>query len=198
METVTLDTSHLFTTYAWSTQFESLKQWGTNLVNENKALEVAKITRERHNIVDRVLGKDLPQYIKDLFQIRISHIQLFSAEPTAIGSIHKDGSDRLCAFNIPLMNTDKGWTEWLDGPVEGRLLELGHTSIRLLKDRTDAHKLSTTAKFLLENPTLINTNEWHRVDNFKNPNWRHVLSIRFMDNPDYNSVKSVLDQILTK
>jgi hypothetical protein len=198
METVKTETSQLYTTYAWSDKFKNLSVWGVNLVNEHKAIEVSKITRERHNIVNRVLGKDLPQWIKDLFQVRISHVQLFSAEPGAVGSIHKDGSDRLCAFNIPIMNTNEGWMEWLDGPVEGRLLELDHTSIRLLKDRDESHKLSTTTKILLENPTLINTNEWHRVDNFKNTNWRHVLSVRFMDNPDYSSVKSILDQTLIK
>ena len=160
MEIVTIDNSHLFTPYLWTDEFKKLSDWGTHLVNEHKALEVAKLTRERHNIVSRVLGQDLPQWIKDLFQLKISHVQLFSAEPAAIGSIHKDGSDRLCAFNIPIMNTNEGWTEWLDGPVEGRLLELEHTSIRLLKDRTEAIRHSTTAKILLENPTLINTNEF--------------------------------------
>lgn len=193
MEAVTL-----YSKYEWSESFQRLKEWGSHLVNENKAVEVSRLTRERHNIVNRVLGNELPQWIKDLFQVRISHVQLFSAEPGAVGSIHKDGSDRLCAFNIPIANADIGWMEWLDGPVEGRLLELEHTSIRLLKDRSEFSRLHSTTKILLDKPTLVNTNEWHRVDNLSNPNWRHVLSVRFLDNPDYNSVKSILDQILIK
>ena len=195
METLT---PHLYTTYEWSDNLHRLQEWGSHLVNESKALEVSKLTRERHNIVNRVLGHELPQWIKDMFQVRISHVQLFSAEPGAVGSIHKDGSDRLCAFNVPIANTEQGIMEWLDGPVQGRLLELEHTSIRLLKDRSEAALLSSTAKILLEKPTLVNTNEWHRVNNLANGKWRHVLSIRFLDNPDYRSVKSVLDQVLTK
>ena len=56
--------------------------------------------------------------------------------------------------------------------------------------------MNVALRILLEQPTLIDTNEWHRVDNSDNLNWRHVLSVRFLNNPSYNSVKDILNSYL--
>lgn len=186
----------LYSKYEWTPEFQKLSEWGTHLINDKKALGIAQFTKEGHNIVNRVIDKDLPKWVIDLFNVPISHVQLFSAQPHAIGSVHMDGSDRLCAFNIPVQNTDQGVMEWLDGPVEGNLLELAHTSIRLLKNKKDGLKMGTSAQIILDSPTLVNTNVWHRVDNSANSRWRHVLSIRFLNNPSYQEVKGSLSGFL--
>ena len=191
-----MNSQDLYTKYNWSPAFKELSLWGQNLIDEEKAQGLSKITSEKHNIVNRVIDKDLPAWIKDIFKVPVSHVQLFSAEPAAIGSVHKDGLDRLCAFNIPVRNTDIGWTEWLEGPSIERKISLKHTSIRLLQDRRQANLMTVASRMLLEQPTLINTNEWHRVDNSANHNWRHVLSVRFLNNPSYDSVKDILNSYL--
>lgn len=191
-----MNSNDLYTQYQWTPAFRELSQWGKNLIDEHKAQGLSKITTEKHNIVNRVIDKDLPAWIKDIFKVPVSHVQLFSAEPIAIGSIHKDGLDRLCAFNIPVSNADVGWTEWLEGPSIEKKISLKHTSIRLLQDRRQANLMTVAARMLLEQPTLINTNEWHRVDNSANHNWRHVLSVRFLNNPSYDSVKEILNSYL--
>ena len=191
-----MNSQDLYTKYNWSPAFKELSQWGQNLIDEEKAQGLSKITSEKHNIVNRVIDKDLPDWITGIFKVPVSHVQLFSAEPAAIGSVHKDGLDRLCAFNIPVSNTDIGWMEWLEGPVFEKKISLKHTSIRLLQYQKQASLMNVASKILLEQPTLINTNEWHRVDNSDNPNWRHVLSVRFLNNPSYNSVKDILDSYL--
>jgi hypothetical protein len=190
----TVTPSELYTSYNWSPEFKKLSQWAEALINEDKARELFKITRDRHNIVNRVVDKDLPDWIKNMFGVPISHVQLFSAEPTAIGVVHKDGLDRFCAFNIPVKNADKGTIEWLSGNVIERKVEIKHTSIRLLEDRTQQKDMTADAIILLENPTLINTDHWHRVNNSSNYRWRHVLSIRFLNNPSYQEVKQILDK----
>jgi len=184
----------LYAVYPWSSEFKQLSEWAAQLINEHKARELSKITYEKHNIVNRVIDKDLPDWIKNMFGVPISHVQLFSAEPMAIGSIHKDGIDRCCAFNLPVKNADKGNMEWLSGDVIEQKIELKHTSIRLLADRAQQKSMNIDARLLLENPTLINTDHWHRVDNSANQQWRHVLSIRFLNNPSYQEVKKILDQ----
>ena len=190
----TITASELYTSYQWNPDFKKLSQWAEALINEDKARELSKITYEKHNIVNRVIDRDLPDWIKNMFGVPISHVQLFSAEPMAIGSVHKDGLDRFCAFNIPVKNADKGTMEWLSGDVVERKIELKHTSIRLLADRIQQKDMTADVRILLENPTLINTDHWHRVDNSLNNRWRHVLSVRFLNNPSYQEVKQILDQ----
>ena len=49
----------------------------------------------------------------------------------------------------------------------------------------------TTPSFstIVDTPSLVNTNAWHRVDNTNSDKFRWMLSLRFVNNPSYNTVK---------
>lgn len=178
--------------FSWTDDFKKLSIWGAQFINEQKSILKANIDGDKHNIVDRVIEKDLPDWIVKVFPLRLSHVQLFSIQPNSIGGIHKDGIDRYCALNIPVKNCDKGFMDWISGDIEERQIIGAFTQLRVVDNKTDLNKVLIEERMILTNPTLVNTNVWHRVDNLDNNSWRHVLSIRFNDNPDYHSVLSKL------
>ena len=55
-----MNSNDLYTQYQWTPAFRELSQWGKNLIDEHKAQSLSKITTEKHNIVNRVIDKDLP------------------------------------------------------------------------------------------------------------------------------------------
>jgi hypothetical protein len=45
-----------------------------------------------------------------------------------------------------------------------------------------------SVRTVIERPTLVNVDEWHRIDNSDNPNNRYMVSFRFKDNPSLEDV----------
>lgn len=178
--------------FEWTENFKKMSVWGSQFINESKSVSIRLSTGDTHNITNRILNKDIPVWIKDIFPLEISHVQLFSAEPDAVGFIHKDGIDRKCAFNVPVQGCDDGIIQWFDNVFEEREINNDYTQIRLQKNRKDAEPLFSSK---VSCPALLNTNLWHRVYHKDSIGWRHMLSIRFVDNPAYEDVGLMLKKL---
>ena len=108
-----------------------------------------------------------------------------------MGFIHKDGIDRKCAFNIPVLGGEIGRVEYFDENFVERQYKDSFTYIRLAE--TEAKDLIVKDFVSNQNPILLDTDKWHRVNNLRNPNWRHIFSFRFTNNPDFSAVSKTLN-----
>lgn len=177
--------------YEWTNDFKKLQYWGRQFINLKVSMETYAKTGDTHNITHRINKEKIPDWIQKIFSIELSHIQLFSAQPQTLGYLHKDGIDRFCAFNIPVMGAEWGVIEWSDAEYDERKFEDSFTYIRLLNTNNNDVIVSDAA--YNRYPMLLNTNKWHRVNNEKNNQWRHVLSFRFQNNPSFETVLNSLD-----
>jgi hypothetical protein len=178
--------------FEWNEDLKKIQEWGSQFINHDAALELYQITKDRHNIVARILKDEIPQWIKSIVGENIDYVQLFSAEKNSVGFLHKDGFNRRCAFNVPISGASQGYIEWYSGIDQEREYENDTTQIRLLEKDADITKLRIIYRSKTSVPSLLDTDVWHRVDNRNNDNWRHVLSFRFEDNPTFESVRTQL------
>ena len=191
--------SSLLTAYSWNTFFEEVKNFGSSFIDNNKCIENSKLRGDTHTIIYRLIGSEIPRWIQSAIPENIIVLQIFAIEPNSAGLIHKDGVDRLCAFNIPILNCDQGTMDWFDSDDYSMYsVENPYTTIRITNEQlTQGKKLETTPihSTLITLPSLVNTNEWHRVDNRNSPNFRWMLSLRFKNNPMYTTVKEKFNQV---
>ena len=177
---------NLITHYEWDPFFEKIKEFGLTFVDNEKCLENSKLRGDTHTIVHRLIKDQIPDWIRQEIPEDIIVLQIFAIEPNTVGLIHKDGIDRLCAFNIPIQNCNAGTMDWFDDSCYSTYsVENNYTTIRVTNEQmTHGKEFENTPAFstLVTRPSLVNTNVWHRVDNRRISNFRWMLSLRFRNN----------------
>lgn len=172
--------------YAWNDFFEKIKEFGQSFVNNEKCLESSKLRGDTHTIIHRLIKDQIPDWIRQGIPEDIIVLQIFAIEPNTVGLIHKDGIDRLCAFNIPIQNCNSGTMDWFDDSCYSTYsVENNYTSIRVTNEQvTNGKGVESAPLFstLVTQPSLVNTNVWHRVDNREVSDFRWMLSLRFRNN----------------
>lgn len=182
----------LLTKYRWSDFFNSMQQFGLELVDNQKCIESSKLRGDTHTIIYRFIKDEIPQWIRDEIPADIIVLQIFAIEPNTVGLIHKDGTDRLCAFNVPILNCETGLMDWFN-ENEYSTYNVGndYTTIRVSNEQLKNGKtFETIPKYstTVDTPSLINTDVWHRVDNRNSNKFRWMLSLRFVGNPSFDTL----------
>jgi len=178
----------------WNEFFTNLQKFGNQFIDKNRADQLVEKTGDYHTIIHRQVN-DFPHWIIKGFPLPILVFQVFAISPRSIGMIHKDGIDRKAALNIPLDGCDKGTMDWfVDGFTE-RLIKTQYTNVRLTDEERNfnAHRSQSAPSFScpITQPSIVNTDIWHRINNFENTNYRYMLSFRFNENPSFTDLKKI-------
>ena len=168
---------------------DELVAYGLANLTKNKVQGLVAYAQEPHVISHRGWGDMLPNFEMPL---PIEWVQVFCITKNSIGSVHKDGIDRQCAFNVPLVNCNKGLMQWFDAEFETVQIDNKYTKVRLLKKDADQTSLIPAFSTVVEKPSIVSTNNWHRVHNVGNGE-RYMLSVRFKDNPTFEQVAEAFD-----
>lgn len=168
----------------WSPEFHDMAMFGLARVNETKAAAVSQKFGDPHVIIFRCTGKEAPD-IQKSFREEVEFIQVFAILPKSIGGIHKDGLNRQCGFNIPILNYEKGLMQWYDDSLQHWTHNSEYTKVRIAMNTENAVPLFSTT---VEQPSLVNTNIWHRMNNADSDNYRYLLSIRFTSNKSFDEM----------
>lgn len=186
-------TKHLM----WTDFFKQLQEYGSQHINEDKALGLSRMVGDSHTIIFRQI-KDFPLWIRENLPLDILVIQLFAMNPKSIGMVHKDGIERKSAFNIPLLNCDKGYMDWFSDRYEQITIDTDYTKIRITttEKNFDMFRINDDPVHhcRIDAPSLVNTDVWHRIDNSDNENYRYMLSIRFVGNPEFKDLVRTFDE----
>lgn len=179
--------------YHWLDFFDAIRKFGLDFVDNQKCVESSKLRGDTHTIIHRLIKDEIPQWIRNEIPEDIIVLQIFAIEPNTVGLIHKDGVDRLCAFNVPILNCDQGTMDWFDDSEYSIYsVENSYTTIRVSDEQIKQGKSFETKPMLsalVDTPSLVNTNVWHRVDNRSSNKFRWMLSLRFKNNPTYEEVR---------
>jgi hypothetical protein len=179
--------------YDWSDSYKEIKNHYEQIVNDENCIESSKKNGDTHTIIHRFHGDKIPTWIRNIFSQEIFIIQLFAAEPNSVGYIHKDGVDRHCAFNIPLKNCENGTMDWFDDTdLTTYQVVNDYTSIRITNEQKENGKAWDPIPMhsrIVNNPCLVNTNVWHRIDNRDSKKFRWMISLRFKNNLSFNNMK---------
>lgn len=160
-------------------------------LNESTVRDLARLTGDGHVVLNIKVASGLPIGILDWFSCRDlkpQFVQLFASLPGNCGIIHKDGTDRKATLNIPIRGCDKGATEWFQGHgfSEHKLIN-PTTTVRITEEEIAVYperlKLTYTHAMILTCPHVLDIDEWHRLNNTDNPEYRYVMAIRFHGNP---------------
>ena len=189
--------------YQWNETFNKLREFGVGFVDNRKSLMTSKWQGDAHAILYKFSGERIPDWIRNSIPYKVQFVHIFSIGPRSVGIIHKDGVDKQCAFNIPIANTDNSSMDWFDPDEYSDLLisvdnyttETG--KVRVTKEQLLIGKeVETTPYFskTIDCPSLVNINEFHRIDNRKSDQFRWVLSLRFLGNPSFADVEKVFDK----
>lgn len=189
--------NHLLTKYQWNDFFNEVSKFGLSFVDNDRCIKSSKLRGDTHTIIHRLIKDEIPQWIRNSIPEEIIVLQIFAIEPNTVGLIHKDGVDRLCAFNVPVLNCDDGTMDWFDDKEYSIYsIENSYTTIRVSDEqKKEGKKYETIPLYstLIDTPALVNTNVWHRVDNRGHNNFRWMLSLRFKNNPLYEQVRTAFD-----
>lgn len=184
----------LYYTLAWSPLFERLVDFASDFIDSGVVNALAKTYNEGHVIQTRFLHSYLPEDLQNFFGLQVEHLQIFGAQPGALGRYHKDGLDRKAALNVPLRGGNKGKVDWTSYPLEEVKVANDYTRIRVntLEDRRSDFRLDSDILDSLEltQPAVLNTDEWHRVDARDCTEYRFVASVRFLGNPSFTEICS--------
>lgn len=195
MQIVAMVHENVMRKYDWNDFYYELQEYGRSFVNDERANLQAVNSLDTHLVFDRVQGQYLPAFIqRNLGWLPIQHLQIFCIIADTLGRIHMDGYDRKCALNIPIRDCGKSIMEWYDSPFTVHVHTDNRTVVRVISQETDYERWPTpgVVRTVIERPTLVNTDVWHRIDNRDNPNHRYVLSLRFKDNPTFEDVHAHL------
>lgn len=164
--------------------FDDLSAFGLSNLNSSKVDEIIKKVGDTHVISHRSLGSPVD------FPLDVDWIQVFCIKAHTIGMIHKDGLDRQCALNIPLVACEQGEMQWFTQNLEELKIDNSYTKVRILREEIHGERLPLEPTFstLVNGPAIVSTNNWHRVYNSNNPSDRYMLSIRFKNNPTFEEV----------
>lgn len=168
---------------------DELVTYGLANLTKHKVQGLVAYAQEPHIISHRGWGNMLPNFEMPL---PIEWIQVFCITKDSIGSIHKDGIDRQCALNVPLVNCDKGLMQWFDTEYETVQIDNKYTKVRLLKKDVDQTTLTAAFSTVVDKSSIVSTNNWHRIQNVGNEE-RYMLSVRFKYNPTFEQVANAFD-----
>lgn len=176
--------------------------WYTNRYEEQFATQL-----DSHAILARVYGNEVANLLPALHeilpaQLQVEFVQYFVARAHSAGPVHIDGNVRHCALNFPVHGADKGTMEWFAGDAFDRAF-VNNTRVgtRVPGARTELWKAipktldsfpAPVAYLVLTEPFLVNSGEWHRVNNTRNDEYRIVASVRFVGNPTFEDAKCLL------
>lgn len=165
--------------------FNQLREYGLEHLGEHKVNDLMNISNDTHVITHRMVPKFN-------YPIPIDWVQVFCITANSIGKTHKDGIDRQCALNIPLLYCDKGIMEWFNDDFNMQTFDNDYTRVRLVKEEIGAvdFRIKNVPDFstTVTVPSVVSTNHWHRMNNIDNPHNRYMLSIRFKGNPSFTNV----------
>lgn len=195
---------NLVKSYPWNEQFNKIKEFGSNFVDNKKYFITSRWQGDTHAVVHQIGEDYVPRWLINIIPCKIQIIKIFGIEPNSVGIIHKDGIDSLCAFNIPISNTNNSTMDWFDPSEYSDLLiskGIGKViNVRLTKEQLLIGKEVETTPYFSKNidcPSLVNINEFHRIDNRKSNQYRWVASLRFVGNPTFDYVKKIFDEKFT-
>jgi hypothetical protein len=178
--------------YNWSDNFYQCAEFGKQFVDDQKCYENSLKIKDTHTIIKRLTGSEVPNFIRSYFAVEIQLLQIFAITPRSVGLIHKDGVDRQCAINIPIKNCNFGVMEWFSpSAFSDFFVGNDYTTIRITNEELKKNtKIDIPAihSTVVDVPSLVNTDVWHRIDNRTNDNSRWMLSIRFKNNPTFSSM----------
>ena len=179
----------------WNQNFEQLKEYGSQFINNDLAYNIGIKTGDMHVIAHRLLNDSIPAWIRDIFPLKPNVLQIFCAMPDALGVIHKDGLARKSTINIPITGYTNGVIEWFSDTEELKEISISstYTQIRINEaehvDRQKRLKLLSVVSAIVTAPSILNTDVWHRVNNKGNTEHRWILSIRFEGNPSFEDLR---------
>lgn len=183
--------NNIVTHLEWNDFFLQLKDYGIQFINQNRAQTLAEKTGDGHSIIYRQID-NFPDWMINGLKMKPLVFQIFAITPESTGMVHRDGIDRKCALNIPLLNCDQGYMDWFDDIFEEFKIITDYTNVRLTTIEKNHESFRVTSdpmhRCLIEVPSIVNTDVWHRVDNQLNKNYRYVMSIRFVGNPNFEIV----------
>lgn len=181
----------------WTDFFKQLQEYGSQYIDEHKALSLSRMVGDSHTIIFRQT-KDFPKWMQGNLPLDILVIQLFAMNPKSIGMVHKDGIERKAALNIPVINCNNGYMDWFTDGYEQITIDTDYTKIRITtteKNFNEFRILDDPAHHCkIDVPSLVNTDVWHRIDNSDNENYRYMLSIRFVGNPEFTDLVRIFDE----
>jgi hypothetical protein len=193
----------LVKSYPWNDAFNKIKNFGLGLVDNKKSFMTSRWQGDSHSFVYTFTEGNIPDWLRSSIPCDLKLVRIFAIEPRSVGIIHKDGIDTLCAFNIPIVNTDNSTMDWFDPSEYSELLvnvsnnNNKINNLRVTKEQLLINKeVETTPYFskIIEFPSLVNVNEFHRINNRNSDNYRWVLSLRFANNPTFNNVEKMFDE----
>ncbi len=186
----------------WTDFYRELQKFGLLHIDQDKATSIANRVGDGHTIIFKLVGDEIPQWISDGFPMKPLAIQLFAINPKSIGMVHKDGLERRCAFNIPLLNCEQGHMDWFEYNYDQKTIATTYTQIRLThleKHFTeDRIKDVPSHRCYVNVPSIVNTDVWHRVDNSEQDKFRFMLSFRFVGNLKYADTVRKFDEFYTQ
>ena len=127
--------------------------------------------------------------------IKVSTVRGFITLPNQQFPIHRDckgGKTQLreWAFNIPVLNCDRGYNQWFLDEDNDFGNEVYSESGSAVIPENPLGPYVVTERQLLDCPKLIRTDVHHNVDNTDNPNMRVILSYRSEDNISWDDIIS--------
>jgi hypothetical protein len=193
-----MELADVFRKYDWNPWYYDIQKWTSQFIDDAKSEEQVRKSPDSHIVFARVFPDDIPDFVKQgMSFLPIQFMQVFCISANSTGMIHKDGRDRKCALNIPLRDCGKGIMEWFDHSfVEHEFVDKV-TIVRVTKHEVENYPTKWehegSVRTIIERPTLVNTDVWHRIDNMDNPCHRYMVSFRFKDNPTFEDVNSHLE-----
>lgn len=179
---------------AWNAFFLQLKDYGTQFINQARAHSLSEKTGDGHSIIYRQID-NFPDWMLAGLKMKPLVFQIFAITPESTGMVHRDGIDRKAALNIPLLGCEQGFMDWFDEIFEEFKIVTEYTNVRLTTVEKNHLPFRVTSdpmhRCLIEVPSIVNTDVWHRIDNRLNKNYRYVMSIRFVGNPNFESVQKL-------
>lgn len=195
-----MPTNNYLTSLPWNDFFLKLKTLGEMIVDkqENPSLDKA---RHISPFFARSGTKQFLSEIENSSVIPIEYTIAFRTKPNCLSNIHKDGSRsciRYAGLNIPLFEP-QGVMEWFSpdlSPEIDRIEQKYNSNCRITEDevagvdRLKTYSPSYTSE-VMDSPAIVNTNDWHRINNLGLTKPRWVLSVRFKNNPSYQDLTKV-------
>lgn len=179
----------------WSDFFREAQEYGKQFIDENRVGEISKLAGDGHIILHRQLGKDIPDWIRNRFNSPIEVLQVFASQPGSIGRVHKDGIARKSALNVPVLNSDQGYTEWFTEQFKEVTISNAYTQIRIADEESTASyrvEVEPEYRIKISTPSILNTDRWHRVNNRENTDFRYMISFRFINNPSFDELCAII------
>ncbi len=160
---------------------------------------LSRLTGDGHVVLKRLKADILPPRVLDWFSTRSLHpqfLQLFASRPRNCGVIHKDGIDRKATLNIPIKGCSRGVAEWFSDIFTEHKVVNPTTTVRITEEELMVYPsrldIPPTHSFVLTSPHVLDIDQWHRLNNADNDEYRYVAALRFHGNPTAQQIAEKL------